>query len=138
MRCHEFHSLCTRASRCTAIVPLILPYCISMLVSCKGFSKERTALSECRAELRPTNAENHVKTVHKAAAILRRREMQFRPLRFIEAKVYFTCCFFLRVCVCVCVYRDLLLHLETPLIIEMQASSHMRKEKEKPIMETAC
>lgn len=65
--------------------------------------------------------ENHVKTRHKAAESTKRKEVQFRPIRFIEPKVYFTCCFF--------PYIYPLLHLETPLITEMQNPSHMRKEE---------
>lgn len=71
--------------------------------------------------------ENLVKTGHKAAESIKRKEMQFRPVRFIEPRVYFTCCFFLHI------YP--LLQLEIPLITELQNSSHVRKEKEQPIME---
>ena len=65
--------------------------------------------------------ENHGKTGHKAAGSTKRKEIQFRPIGFIESNVYFTCCFFLQI--------YCLLHLETSLIAEMQNPSHMIKEK---------
>lgn len=70
---------------CNITVPLTLPYWVCVLTSDKVFSKERTArLLQCRADLGPADKENCVRIGHKEMVSLKRGEMQFRSLRFIE------------------------------------------------------
>lgn len=62
-----------------------------MPVTSKVFSKERTVhIYKNVVQSWDLKIENHVKSGHKAAESIKRKQMQFRPIRFIEAKVYFT------------------------------------------------
>lgn len=127
----------TSERHCNITVPLTLPYWVCVLTSDKVFSKERTAHLLERWDLQ---IQSCVRAGHKETVSLQRGGTQFKPLGFIEPKVCFTYCFFLHIYIYAYRYANiyLLLHLETPLISEMQAFSHMRNEKENPTVECAC